>query len=77
LTDKIGIRDQNARRFFVRPEFSHGLSRLDKERLVVFEIAQGLNDRVERFPAPGGATCSSVNDKPVWGFGYFGIEIVH
>src|SRR5438105_12033081 len=77
LTDKIGIRDQNARSFFVRPKFSHGLSRLDKERLVVFEIVQGLNDRVESLPAPGGATCSAINDKPVWGFGYIRIEIVH
>src|SRR5882724_3627596 len=65
LTDKIGIRDQNARSFFVRPEFSHGLSRLDKERLVVFEIVQGLNDRVEGFPAPGGAPGSAVNHEAI------------
>jgi hypothetical protein len=61
----------------VCPEFSHGFSRLHKEGLVIFEIAQGPDNRVESFPAPRGATGSAVNDEPVRGFGYIRIEIVH
>jgi hypothetical protein len=77
LSDEIGIRDQDARRFVVCPEFSNRLSRLHKERLIVFEIAKGSDNRIESFPAPGGATRSTVNDKAVRRFGYIGIEIVH
>ncbi len=40
VADQIGIRDQHARRFVVRPEFPHWFAGLHEERLVVFESAQ-------------------------------------
>ena len=39
LTDEVGVRDQDTRRFIVRPEFPNRLSRLDQERFVVLECA--------------------------------------
>jgi hypothetical protein len=50
---------------------------LHKERFVIFQIAQGSDNRVERLPAPGGATGSTVNDKSIRGFGHVWVEIVH
>src|SRR6266550_5698670 len=73
LSDEIRIRNQDAWCFVVCPEFSHGLSRLHKKGLVIFEIAQGSDNRIESFPAPRGATRSAVNDEPVRRFGYIGI----
>src|SRR4029453_13464545 len=77
LSDEIRIRNQDTRRFVVGSEFSHRLSRLHKKRLVIFEIAQGSENRIEGFPAPRGAPRSAINDESVRGFGYIGIEIVH
>jgi hypothetical protein len=38
LTDKIGVGDQNARRFIVCSKFSDRFPRLNEKRLVVFKI---------------------------------------
>ena len=63
LSDQIGIRDQDARRFIVGPEFPDRLSRLDEQCLVVLQLTQRSHNRIERFPASRGATGSAVNDQ--------------
>src|SRR5947208_8865993 len=59
------------------PEFPDRFSRLHKERLVIFKLAQRPDNRVERFPTSRGAACPAVNNKPIRIFGHVWIEIVH
>ena len=39
LTDEIGVRDQDSRRFVMRAEFADRLSRLNEKSFVVFQFA--------------------------------------
>jgi len=59
------------------PEFPDRFSRLHKERLVIFKLAQRPDNRVERFPTSRGPACSAVNNKSIRIFGHVWIEIVH
>ena len=77
LSDQIRICDQNARRSLVRPKFADRFSRLHEKGLVVFELAQRPNHRVESFPASGSAPGSAVNHEAIRILGYIRIEIVH
>jgi hypothetical protein len=61
----------------VRAEDADGLARLHQQRLVVFEVAQRGDDRVERIPAARGLAGAAVDDEIVGTLGDVGIEIVH
>src|SRR5262245_34866602 len=77
LSNEVGIRDKDARRFIVRPEFAHWLPGLHEECFIVSELAQRTNDCIESFPASGGAACSAINDQSIRILGNIRIEIVH
>src|SRR5262249_29763043 len=47
LADQVRIRDQNARRLFMRPKFSHRLTRLNEQRFVISQLLQRTHDRIE------------------------------
>src|SRR5438552_9574297 len=61
----------------MRPKFADRLSRLHEKGFVVFEFAQRADDCIERFPAPRGATCSTVNNQLIGILCDFRIEIIH
>src|SRR5436305_5370754 len=63
MTDKIGIRDQGARRFVMRAEDADWFAGLNQERLVVLEIHERAHDRIERFPTARGPSGAAVNDE--------------
>ena len=77
LPDKIGVGDQDARCFIVGPKFADRLSRLNEKGFVIFEFAQRANNCIESFPAPRGATCSTVDNELIGIFCDVRIEIVH
>src|SRR6266567_3175321 len=77
VTDEVGICDQNTWRFVMCAKFSHWFSRLYEQRLVIFEFAQGANNRIESFPASSRAPGPAVNNESVGIFGHVRIEIVH
>ena len=52
------------------------LSRLDQQRLVVFETLEARHDGVERFPVAGGPTGAAVDDQIVGILGDLRIEVV-
>ena len=51
FADQVRVRDEHARRPFVRAEHADRLARLDQQRLVVLEPAQLADDRVEALPS--------------------------
>ena len=77
LSHEIRVRDQDPRRFIVRPEFADRFSRLDQKRFVILQCAQRAYDCIERVPAPRGAACATVNDELIRILCDLGIEIVH
>src|ERR1051325_6618053 len=77
LPDEVRIRNQNTRCFIVGPKLSDRFARLHKQRLVVLEMAQRINNRVERLPPARGPPRSTINYEAIRSFGHIGIEIVH
>src|SRR5437588_6455284 len=77
LADKICVRDEDAWCFIVCPEFAHRFARLDEQRLVILELAQRANNRVERLPTSGSAARSAVDDQLFRILSDIRIEIVH
>src|SRR5437764_15465393 len=71
------MRDQHPRRFFVRAENADRLTGLDKQCLIVLQLAQRTNDRVECLPTPGRSSRAAVNDEMVRVLCNVRIEIVH
>src|SRR5437867_12874750 len=53
------------------------LSRLDEQRLVIFEILQRAHDRVECFPASRCSAGTAVNDQLPWILCNVFVEVVH
>ena len=74
---EVRVRDQHARRVHVRAEYAHRLARLDQQRLVVVQVAQRGDDRVEALPIACGAADAAVDDECLRILANFGIEIVH
>ena len=54
-------------------EHAHRLSGLHKQCLVVFQIAQRPDDRVERFPVSGRLPRTAINDQLLRMFGDLGV----
>jgi hypothetical protein len=61
----------------MRAEDADRLSGLDQQGFIGFQLAQSLHNAVERLPVARGAADAAVNDKFVWPFGHFRIEVVH
>ncbi len=74
---EVGVGDQHARRVGVGPEDADRLARLHQQRLVAFEPAQGLDDRVEGVPVARRAADAAVDDELARPLGDVGIEVVH
>src|SRR5699024_10090717 len=51
ISDKVGVCEEDSGSPLVRAEHSDGFTRLHKQGFVVSEVAEGVNDGVERFPA--------------------------
>jgi len=77
VAHQVGVGDQDARGPLVGADDADRLARLDQERLVGLEVAQGRHDRVERGPAAGGASGAAVDDQLVGVLGDLGVEVVH
>src|SRR6266496_343797 len=77
LSHQIGVGDEDARCFVVCPKFADRFSRLYEKRLVIIELAQGPDDRIERLPASGCTSRPAINHKLIRIFGHLRIEIVH
>ena len=50
VAHEVGVREQHAGRPLVRAQHADGLAGLDQEGLVLLEVPQGLDDRVEGLP---------------------------
>ena len=74
---QIGIRDQDTRRIFMCAKDSNRFSRLHQQRLIVLQLMQRPNNRVERFPIARSFTRATVDDQFIRLLCHFGIEIVH
>ena len=77
LGNEVRVGDQHPRRPLVRAEDADGLARLDEQRLVVVQLAQARDDRVERVPRAGGPTGAAVDDERVGMLGDIRVEVVH
>src|SRR4030095_11195169 len=77
MTDEIGIRDQDPWRFIVGPEFTDRFARLDKERLVIFELAQRTDEAIEAFPISRRSAGAATDNQAVRCFRHFRIKVVH
>ena len=74
--DHVRVRDEDARRVGVGAEHRHGLARLDQERFIGFQAAQGVQDGFEGFTVPGGLPPAAVYDEVVRIEGDLGIQVV-
>ena len=77
MRHEIGVGDQHARRVGMGAEHAYRLPRLNEQRLVPFEPAQGRDDAVERLPVPRRPPDAAIDDQLAWPLGDVGIEIVH
>ena len=77
LRHEIRIREQHARRIFVRAEHADRLAGLNQQRFVGVERAQRLDDAIEAFPVARGAADAAVHDQLVGILRDLGVEIVH
>ena len=77
LPHQVRVRDQHARRPLVRAEHTHGLARLDEQRLVTAERAQRAHQCVEGLPGARRPTRPAVDHELVRPLGNLGVEIVH
>ena len=55
---------------------SNRLSRLDEQRLVIFELGQLAHDGIKGGPVAGGFAGTAVNDELLWMFGHSRVQIV-
>ena len=76
MRHEIGIGDQHARRVPVRFKDGDRFAGLHQQRFIIFEILEGLENRIETFPIACGLPASSIDDEVLWAFRHFGIEIV-
>src|SRR5262249_34971263 len=76
LADEVRVRDEDARRIFVRAEAADCFARLDEQRLVVREVLQLAHDDVARFPRTGCFSGAAVDDEIFRTLGDLGIEVV-
>ena len=76
LRHEVRVGDEHARRVGVRLEHADRLARLDQQRLVVLQLAQRREDRVEALPVAGGAADAAVDDELLRVLGDLRIEIV-
>ena len=77
LADEIRVGDEHPRRPRVRADDADRLARLDQQRLVVAELAQLADDRVEGAPRPSRASGPAVDDEVVGVLGDLRVEVVH
>ena len=77
LADQVRVGDQDARGPLVGAEDPNRLARLDEQRLVVAQLAQRPDDRVEGIPGTRRAPPASIDDQLVGVLGHLGIEVVH
>ena len=77
LRHEVGVGDEHARRPLVRTEDPDRLAGLDHQRLVVLQVAQRADHRVEGVPGPRGPARAAVHDQLVGVFGDLGVEVVH
>ena len=76
LRHEVRVGDQHARRIGVRLEHADRLARLHQQRLVVVELAQRRQDRVEAGPVARRAADAAVHDEMLRILRHFGIEVV-
>ena len=77
VADEVRVREQHAGRPLVRAEDADRLARLHEQGLVFFEVAQGVDDRVEGLPAACRTAGATVDHEVVGALGNLGVEIVH
>ena len=71
------VGDQNARGIRLGAEDADRLARLDQQRLVVLEGAEGFHDALVRLPAPRRLASSAVHHEILGALGHIGIQVVH
>ena len=72
----VGVGDEHARGVGVSAEDGHRLAALDKQRLVVFQLAQAAQDGVEGLPVAGRPAAAAVDDQVLRVVGHLGVEVV-
>ena len=77
MRHEIGVGDEHARRVGMRAEHANRLARLNEQRLIAFEPAQGRDNTVERRPVARRPPDAAVDDEFARPLGDVGIEIVH
>ena len=70
------VRDQHARRARVRAEDADRLAALDEQRLVVAELEQRADDRLQRLVGARGPARAAVDDELLGMLGHLGVEVV-
>ena len=73
---EVRICNQNPRRIGMCTYATNRFARLNKKRLVVFELLQFTHDDIERFPRPRRFTRAAVHDEVFRTFSNLWIEIV-
>ena len=75
--NEIGVRDQHPRCVFMCLEHADRFSGLHQQRLVIFELDQGFDDRIKAFPVSRSLANATIHDKLFRTLGNVRIEVVH
>ena len=76
LRHQVRVGDQHARRIGVRAEHADRLARLHQQRLVLVQLAQRCEDRLEAVPVARRLADAAVDDERVGVLGHLGVEVV-
>ncbi|OPZ67232.1 MAG: hypothetical protein BWY82_02845 [Verrucomicrobia bacterium ADurb.Bin474] len=76
MRDQIRVGDQYARRIRMGFEDRHRLAGLDEKRLIIFQLAQSIQNSIESLPAASGFSLTSIDNQIHWTFSHFGVQIV-
>ena len=77
MRNEVRIRNQYSRRVRKCPENAYRFARLNKQRLVVLQVAERAHNPMKGFPTAGSPARSTVHDELPWILRNLFIEVVH
>ena len=77
VSDEVRVGDENPRRPLVGAKDANGLSGLDQQGLVWFQVLKFPNNRVKAWPVPGRLSGAAIDHELFGVFCHLGVEVVH
>ncbi len=76
MRHQIRVGNQDPGRILVRFKNHHRLARLNQQGLILFQVLERLQHRIEGFPTARRLPASAINDQIIGFLGHFRVEIV-